>query len=115
HPDSGLALHELFPRDLGLATLSLCDVSRDAGRFYRELCSSPSRGSAAASGYHSRFQMNSDPCLSCEGIERYLGEEEERVHALRGVSLDIQRGSVHAVVGLPAAAKARYCTFLACL
>jgi lipoprotein-releasing system ATP-binding protein len=43
--------------------------------------------------------MNSETCLSCEGIERYLGEEEERVHALRGVSLDIESGSVHAVVG----------------
>jgi lipoprotein-releasing system ATP-binding protein len=43
--------------------------------------------------------MNEETCLSCEGIERYLGEEEERVHALRGVSLDIKPGSVHAVVG----------------
>ena len=43
--------------------------------------------------------MNAETCLSCEGIERYLGEEEERVHALRGVSLDIESGSVHAVVG----------------
>ena len=43
--------------------------------------------------------MNSKICLSCEAIERYLGEEEERVHALRGVSLDIEAGSVHAVVG----------------
>ena len=31
--------------------------------------------------------MNSEVCLSCEDVERYLGEEEERVHALRGVSL----------------------------
>jgi lipoprotein-releasing system ATP-binding protein len=43
--------------------------------------------------------MNTEICLSCEAIERYLGEEEERVHALRGVSLDIEAGSVHAVVG----------------
>src|SRR5437899_10350078 len=43
--------------------------------------------------------MNSDICLSCEGVERYLGEEEERVHALRGVSLKVEAGSVHAVVG----------------
>jgi lipoprotein-releasing system ATP-binding protein len=43
--------------------------------------------------------MSLETCLSCEGIERYLGEEEERVHALRGVSLDIEPGSVHAVVG----------------
>jgi lipoprotein-releasing system ATP-binding protein len=38
-------------------------------------------------------------CLKCEGIERYLGEEESRVHALRGVSLELEPGSVHAVVG----------------
>jgi len=38
-------------------------------------------------------------CLSCREIERYLGEDETRVHALRGVSLDLAPGSVHAVVG----------------
>jgi lipoprotein-releasing system ATP-binding protein len=43
--------------------------------------------------------MNSETCLGCEGIERYLGDEEERVHALRGVSLEIETSSVHAVVG----------------
>ncbi|MBX6325258.1 MAG: ABC transporter ATP-binding protein [Chthoniobacterales bacterium] len=43
--------------------------------------------------------MNPAVCLSCEGIERYLGEEEERVHALRGVSLAIESGSIHAVIG----------------
>ena len=43
--------------------------------------------------------MSAQVSLSCEGIERYLGEEEERVHALRGVSLEIETGSVHAVVG----------------
>jgi len=43
--------------------------------------------------------MNAPLSLSCDQIERYLGEEEERVHALRGVSLEIETGSVHAVVG----------------
>jgi lipoprotein-releasing system ATP-binding protein len=43
--------------------------------------------------------MNSGVCLSCHEIERYLGEEESRVHALRGVSLRLEPGSVHAVVG----------------
>ena len=43
--------------------------------------------------------MNGEICLSCQEIERYLGEEEERVHALRGVSLDLEPGSIHAVVG----------------
>jgi lipoprotein-releasing system ATP-binding protein len=37
--------------------------------------------------------------LRCEGIERYLGEDESRVHALRGVSLEAEPGTVHAVVG----------------
>src|ERR1700716_4153216 len=43
--------------------------------------------------------MNSQICLSCREIERYLGEEESRVHALRGVSLDLEPGTIHAVVG----------------
>jgi lipoprotein-releasing system ATP-binding protein len=37
--------------------------------------------------------------LTCRDIERYLGEDESRVHALRGVSLDLEPGSIHAVVG----------------
>ncbi len=37
--------------------------------------------------------------LRCAAIERYLGEEEARVHVLRGVSLEMQAGTVHAVVG----------------
>lgn len=40
--------------------------------------------------------MNGDVCLSGRDIERYLGEEESRVHALRGVSLDVEFGSTHA-------------------
>jgi lipoprotein-releasing system ATP-binding protein len=43
--------------------------------------------------------MTSEISLSCRDIERYLGEDESRVHALRGVSLDIAPGTVHAVVG----------------
>ena len=37
--------------------------------------------------------------LTCRDIERYLGEDESRVHALRGVSLELEPGSIHAVVG----------------
>src|SRR6201984_229884 len=43
--------------------------------------------------------MNSDICLSCEGVERYLGEAEERVHALRVLALKAEAGSAPAVVG----------------
>src|SRR5690242_18783485 len=43
--------------------------------------------------------MQAEPALRCRDLERYLGEEEERVHALRGISLDLEAGTVHAVVG----------------
>ncbi len=43
--------------------------------------------------------MKGDLSLSCRDIERYLGEDESRVHALRGVSLDLKLGSIHAVIG----------------
>ena len=43
--------------------------------------------------------METEVSLSCEGIERFLGEEDSRVHALRGVSLQLKRGTVHAIVG----------------
>ena len=37
--------------------------------------------------------------LQCHALERFLGQEESRVHALRGVSLALEPGTVHAVVG----------------
>ncbi len=43
--------------------------------------------------------MNPEVCLTCENVERYLGEDESRVHALRGVSLTLEAGTVHSVVG----------------
>lgn len=43
--------------------------------------------------------MKPEVSLSCADIERYLGEEDSRVHALRGVSLKLEPGTVHAVVG----------------
>lgn len=37
--------------------------------------------------------------LKCEGLHRYLGEGEGRVHVLKGVSLELHRGKVYAIVG----------------
>jgi len=37
--------------------------------------------------------------LRCEGLHRYLGEGEGRVHVLRGVSFEAYRGNVYAIVG----------------
>ena len=43
--------------------------------------------------------MSSKFSVRCHDLERFLGEEESRVHALRGVSLELEPGTVHAVVG----------------
>ena len=37
--------------------------------------------------------------LRCTGLHRYLGEGEGRVHVLKGVSFEAQRGKVCAIVG----------------
>lgn len=37
--------------------------------------------------------------LRCEGLHRYLGQGEGRVHVLRGVSFEARRGHVTAIVG----------------
>jgi lipoprotein-releasing system ATP-binding protein len=37
--------------------------------------------------------------IQCDSLQRYLGEEESRVHVLRGVSLQLETSTVHAVVG----------------
>ncbi|MGH7994991.1 MAG: ABC transporter ATP-binding protein [Opitutaceae bacterium] len=37
--------------------------------------------------------------LRCEGLQRFLGRDEGRVHVLKGVSFEARRGRVYAVVG----------------
>src|SRR4030095_9455070 len=99
YPDPRLALRRSLSGHMGMATLFLGDVARDHCRIHRELCPGAPRCPAATSSHSARVErMNAKICLSCEAIERYLGEEEERVHALRGVSLDLEPGSIHAVV-----------------
>jgi len=41
----------------------------------------------------------SDLALRCENIHRHLGHDEGRVHVLRGVSFEAERGKVCAIVG----------------
>jgi lipoprotein-releasing system ATP-binding protein len=38
-------------------------------------------------------------CLTCDGLERFLGEDDSRVHVLKGISLQIDPGTVHAIMG----------------
>jgi len=40
-----------------------------------------------------------DLALHCSGLHRYLGQGEGRVHVLKGVSFEAQRGQVYAIVG----------------
>jgi lipoprotein-releasing system ATP-binding protein len=42
---------------------------------------------------------SSDVALRCSNIHRYLGQNEGRVHVLRGVSFEAHRGQVYAIVG----------------
>ena len=67
---------------------------------HRQLGAGAPRGSASACRDPARIErMTNEVCLRCDEIERFLGEEEERVHALRGISLTLEAGTVHAVVG----------------
>jgi lipoprotein-releasing system ATP-binding protein len=43
--------------------------------------------------------MPNEVSLRCDSLEKFLGQDESRVHALRGVSLMLAPGTVHAVVG----------------
>jgi lipoprotein-releasing system ATP-binding protein len=42
---------------------------------------------------------NSDVVLRCTDLHRYLGQGEGRVHVLKGVSFEANRGQVYAIVG----------------
>ena len=95
-----LALRGLFSGRFRLAPLFVGHSSRHHRGFDRQLGAGAPRGSASAGRDPPRIErMTNEVCLRCDGIERYLGEEEARVHALRGVSLTLEAGTVHAVVG----------------
>lgn len=47
----------------------------------------------------SQAPASPDLAISCNGVHRYLGTGEARVHVLRGVDFDAERGKVYAIVG----------------
>ncbi len=42
---------------------------------------------------------SSDLVVRCQGLQRYLGQDDGRVHVLKGVSFEAVRGEVTAIVG----------------
>jgi len=48
---------------------------------------------------HDSSTVSTSSALRCSGLVRYLGEGEGRVHVLKGVSFEAQRGQVYAIVG----------------
>jgi len=97
-PPSRFAFHRSLCGGVGLAALFVGRTAGDDLSLYRQLRAGAARGEPTTRGHFARFQSMKFS-LSCRDIERYLGEDESRVHALRGVSLDIAPGTVHAVVG----------------
>lgn len=45
------------------------------------------------------MSTTASPVIRCENLHRYLGQNEGRVHVLRGVSFEAERGKVCAIVG----------------
>jgi lipoprotein-releasing system ATP-binding protein len=84
-----------------LASLFLGHIAGHDFRFHRQLRAGAASRRITAGGDFARIKRmtSSGISLTCQDIERYLGEDESRVHALRGVSLEVEPGSIHAVVG----------------
>jgi putative ABC transport system ATP-binding protein len=56
-----------------------------------------------------------DPLLRIEDVHKYYELGETRVHALRGVSLDVSRGEFVAVMGASGSGKSTFMNILGCL
>jgi lipoprotein-releasing system ATP-binding protein len=50
-------------------------------------------------GHRMATSVTNELALRCSNLHRYLGQGEGRVHVLKGVSFEAQRGQVYAIVG----------------
>jgi putative ABC transport system ATP-binding protein len=60
-------------------------------------------------------QSDSSPVLKVEDLHKYYSLGENRVHALRGVSLEIGRGEFAAIMGASGSGKSTFMNILGCL
>ncbi|BDU73904.1 ABC transporter ATP-binding protein [Mesoterricola silvestris] len=55
------------------------------------------------------------PVIRAEGLHKYYDLGESRVHALRGVSVDVERGGFLAIMGASGSGKSTFMNILGCL
>ncbi len=104
HPDQGdgVLLHRPISRRMELAALYRRNVDRVRGGARGEFSAGAPRGQPPAGGHVARLgpmtpprkgptMDNPVPSMTCHALEKYLGEEEARVHVLRGVSLTLNQ------------------------
>jgi putative ABC transport system ATP-binding protein len=63
----------------------------------------------------SAIQGNGAPIIKVENIHKYYEMGDARVHALRGISLEIQRGEFVAIMGASGSGKSTFMNVLGCL
>jgi len=60
-------------------------------------------------------QSNGQPVIKVENIHKFYEMGETRVHALRGISLDIRRGEFVAIMGASGSGKSTFMNLVGCL
>ena len=59
--------------------------------------------------------MTAGPCIQVEELHKYYSLGETRVHALRGVSIEIEEGGFVAIMGASGSGKSTFMNMLGCL